>query len=1188
MVGFKSFADKTKLQFEPGMTCIVGPNGCGKSNVADAIRWVLGEQKPTALRGTQMTDCIFNGTENRKALGMAEVNITFADCEGLLQTEYDEVTVTRRVFGSGEGQYFINKTPCRLKDVQRLFMDTGIGTASYSFMAQGRIDQILSSRPEDRRTIFEEASGITKYKSDKKEAIRKLEHTEANLLRLTDVIREVKRQIGSLQRQAGKARRYRAMKDELRGMDIFATRTRLIEVDKVIRKEEAQIKRTAALIAKAHAEVDELESGNQLLRQSIVSVEREIGTVMEANAQAQSKLDRTHDMMRMNINRVEEYEAWANRDSREVDDIRQQVEDKSAAVAELSAEMERAKTTCQASEKELKEASEKFTRHRDSIDTARSRIQQLRDESFQLDSLSSRLQNEMVELESQQRSTVIERERLTAERTHLARVSATNGERLLELHGALQKLKEEAESAQQSLGKNEERRLALSEEMSECGRKHADLQRGAAAAEAKVELLCDADEVQDDFPPGARLLLDDGNPLGIAKSDVIGALASLIDVEPEYSTAVEAALRSTLDAVVVGDSHAALAIVDAIRNGAKGSARLLALPPPPPSNETVASPASSQPLVDHVKCSDEIRPLLGYLLHNVFVVETPEAASSASNDALYVTCGGVLTGRGRIEVWMNDSGSSNPLSRKHAIGQTETDLSALRKQITEEEARLTSLSVALEETDQSIVDGRSARDAAGRALAQKEGEEQIVASESKTATERLETVDWELSQLRDMEKWDSQRNELSTKLSETRVRRERVTAEIRTRNNELELLERRHAELQGEVTEHRIKHANLTQRVEHIEAQCESVSQRIHELENTSKGRSEGILSYKTNIDNLRKENRAADARLPEMEEAVSRSASKTAELRAARDAKGADLQERERELSAKRDQLDELVEKRSEMELHCTENRMRRQNQVERVTSDYSLSIEEAMDFPDPEWKEKELSIDETETRVAELKAKLEAMGPVNLVAIEEYKEHEERYAFLTKQEEDLINSKEQLLEMIKRINLTTSEMFQTTFTKANENFQTMFTRLFDGGAARLVLVNEEDVLDCGIEIIAKPPGKRLQSISLLSGGERTLTAVALLFAIYLIKPSPFCLLDELDAPLDDSNIGRFITILEEFVKQSQFVVITHNRQTIAAGGILYGVTMPEQGVSRIVSMKFKEGRGGITAGEGELAEDD
>jgi len=1185
MVGFKSFADKTKLVFEPGMTCIVGPNGCGKSNVADAISWVLGEQKPTALRGSQMTDCIFNGTQNRKPLGMAEVNITFADCEGLLSEEYNEMTVTRRVFGSGEGQYFINKTPCRLKDLQRLFMDTGIGTASYSFMAQGRIDQILSSRPEDRRTIFEEASGITKFKADKKEAIRKLEHTEANLLRLADVIREVKRQIGSLQRQAGKARRYRSLQEELQTLDIYATRNRLTAVDKSIRNLEAKITKRTDAVAVAHREVDQFETASTELRQSVVAIERTIGTSMEAGAQAQSRLDRTHDVMRMNAQRVEEYESWAKRDAEEVKTIRQQIEDRKQALLGLTDEAKTVQEAFDSSKKEMATATESLNRHREAMDASRTALQQMRDEAFALESLAARLQNEMVELEAQQRSSVIERERLAAEKSHLSKRKVDHEARLTELRDILAKLREELESTQNKLTETEKDHAATQTAIRESQQRRADAQRSCAALDARLELLSDAEEVQGDFPPGTKLLMDEDNPLQVSTPEIVGSLASLIDTPPEFATAVEAALRANLDAIVMTNDDVARAIVLQISGEAKGSTRLLT---PVDLPDTPIIPAEcGRALRDLVSCSDQAAPLVNRLLANVYVLDSADQIPSVVPAGLtYVTNDGILVERGRIEFWMNDAGTSNPLARKSAIGAAREELSSHQRIVSEEDAVAADLGQHLTELTQAIEQTRAARDNVSRALAQKEGEEQIVARDATAATERLEAVAWELGQLEGMEEWDSQRAALAEKQTTGRKQREKLSADITERTRVLDELDRRNTELQGIATECRIKHANLTQRVEHMQSRQSLVEQRIAELEDTSKGRADGILSYQANIDGLKKEIASSQGRLAAMEAEVVSATKQADDLRAKRETVGADLAASEKELALKRTQLETLIEERSAMELECSECKMRRQNQVERVTGDYSLSIEDIMDATDPEW-DKAPSLDEAETRVAELKAKLDAMGPVNLVAIEEYKDHEERYAFLTAQEEDLVSSKQQLMEMIKKINVTTSEMFEETFVKANENFQVMFERLFGGGAAKLVLVNEEDVLDCGIEIIARPPGKRLQNISLLSGGERTLTAVALLFAIYMIKPSPFCLLDELDAPLDDTNIGRFTSTLQEFVKQSQFVVITHNRQTISTASVLYGVTMPERGVSKIVSMKFRDADGGIVTEDGETVKD-
>ncbi len=1183
MVGFKSFAEKTKLMFEPGMTAIVGPNGCGKSNVSDAIRWVLGEQSAKALRGSKMEDCIFNGTQNRKPLGMAEVSITFTDCENVLKTEYHEVTITRRVFRSGEGQYFINKTPCRLRDVQRLFMDTGVGTSSYSFMAQGRIDQILSARPEDRRAIFEEASGITKYKNDKREAIRKLDHTEANLLRLADVIREVKRQIGSLQRQAGKARRYRSLTDELRGLDLYAARIRLTALEKQSRKLEGEIKAITEHITAAHHDVESKESRNVALREEILTTERQIASFMEAELQAQSRLDRTQDLIRMNSQRIDEYRNLSERDTREIGDLQRQLDEHKRIQGELQQNLEKATAARDAAKAELDAATRNFESHRQQIDTARQRIQQLRDESVSLENQASQLYNQLLQIETQERSTLIQRERLAAEKQQLSEVAAAFSERLKKTETDLKQHEADVAAAESTCVELEQRKRTNAEATRDNQQVRAKHQSELAARQATIDLLTDADEIEGDFPGGAQLLLDQENPLGIDRDRVLGALAEHITAPGEYTRALETALRAMLDAIVVSDEETARAALAQLPDLGKGAARLVVQTSTPPA--PLELPAGMSSLADLVHPSSETGgALIEQLLRNIAVADALDQVPAAIPQGVtVVTQDGILfRDNGACEFWMGDPGAANPLSRKHAIAAAQHAIAAIDADIAKCEATLTQLHQESDAIAAGETEARRALDAARRQLAQKEGESQMVAGEAKTATQRLETVTWELEELTSKgSSWESEKQTLTQQQTEAREARDRVSKNISEQSKELHQLETRHTEIQTELTERRVAFGSNDHRVEHMSDQLGSVTSRMSEIEGTLRGRSQGIESYETSIAQLQKSIEEGQGQLEGLETAVTENGSKAKALREARGSKSETLTAQEQELARDRESLEARMAKKSELDVQMTEARMRSQNLTERVTGDYSLTLTQIMNEPEPEWDDDPLPLEAAETRVAELRTKLEAMGPVNLVAIEEYKEHEERYTFLTQQEDDLIKAKEQLMEMIKTINKTTSEMFRETFEQANANFQSMFTRLFNGGTAKLVLVNEEDVLDCGIEIIARPPGKRLQNISLLSGGERTLTAVALLFAIYEIKPSPFCMLDELDAPLDDTNIGRFTEVLKDFVKQSQFVVITHNRQTISAGDILYGVTMPERGVSRIMSMKFRGADGGVLTDE-------
>jgi len=1173
MVGFKSFASKTKIELEPGMTAIVGPNGCGKSNVSDAIRWVIGEQSAKAMRGSKMTDCIFGGTDDRKPLGMAEVIVIFAGCEGILNTEYDEVTISRRVFQSGEGQYLINRTPCRLKDVQRLFMDTGIGTSSYSFMQQGRIDQILSSRPEDRRELFEEASGITKYKADKREAIRKLEHTEANLLRLADVIREVKRQIGSLQRQAGKARRYKAFSEELRRLDIYATRERLKTVDREIAKLKAFFSRAEEDLAAEQREVNAMESGNSVLRESLVHTEREIGSALESAVQAQSNLDHTHDLIRMNQKRIEEYRAWSERDTRQIDETRKQVVEHTKRRETFTQHIEEVTAEKQQTAQELKASTDRFAEHQEQIDASRTGIQQLREESVELESLVSRLQNQLVELESRERSAVIQRERLAAEKAQLARVAQAYAERQDGMDQALASMRNEVAESARLFDSLEQQKTQASHRIRNLQHEHATLQSQSAAQQMKLGMLQEQGASGEGFPAGARLLLDDTNPLGVDKDRILGTLVALIEVDDGYRRAVEAALRSWLDAVVVGNRTSALDMLQLLERRKEGAARLV---PADVEPGRVALGDDVDTLLSHIRCPERVTPIIRALVGHVAVVDSLDALPSSSlpaGAAAVTRSGSLAHGNGCLEYWTSDSQTATPLSRKHLISEAETCVASTEKRTAENREQSAVTQATVDSLEEKVSRCREGLDTRNRTLAQKEGETQVITREATEARDRLETVTWELDDLvTQNESGASEKDAIAARLVEVREQRNRITSDISSQNQELQKIENRHGEWQSELTERRVRHAEVSHRAINLTHQHDAAASRLKELEAAVAGRSEGIQSYEAGIESLTESIAECENQIKVFERSVTEHNARADSLRKNREKQSSELKAMETALVDTRQRLEETREQRSSLEVRLTENQIRRQNQVDRTTAEYKITFEQLQEEPDPEWKDEQPGVEAVETRIEELRTKLEAMGPVNLVAIDEHKELEERYTFLTAQEQDLVKAKQQLMEMIRKINRTTTEMFSTTFDKVNEDFQVMFRKLFNGGNAKLVLVDEEDVLECGIEIIARPPGKRLQNVSLLSGGERTLTAVALLFAIYMIKPSPFCMLDELDAALDDANIGRFVGMLKSFQSQSQFVVITHNRQTIAAANVIYGITMPEKGVSRIVSMKFSD----------------
>ena len=1176
MSGFKSFANPTLLQFEPRMTTIVGPNGCGKSNVADAVRWVLGETSPKALRGSKMEDVIFNGTDQRKPMSMAEVNIAFADCESTLGTEYNEVTVTRRVFRSGEGQYFLNKTPCRLKDIQRLFMDTGIGTSSYSLMEQGRIDLILSSRPEDRREIFEEASGITRFKADKKEALRKLEQTEANLLRLDDVIREVKRQIGSLQRQAGKARRYKELREELRKLDTYWSARRLLQMDQNLQASARTIEELGARIRTLQDDIHAAEKNDAELRHAVQGIEDALGQTTEERASAQTRLDHNRDLIKINAERMAELRQLVERDRRDSALALSQAEQQRKALEELAGNLRQAESDRRRSEQEWKTRSDTLDKHEQQIEEARRQIQDLRNGAMSLDHAIAQFQNQLTQIESQQQATLARRERLSAEHAQIARLANDNETHLGQIAGHLGSLQAELRRREQHTAALETQRQTVSTSLDNLKKSSSELQSLLAVKKAQAEILQDDGTGAGDFPEGARHLLDARNPLGLNAESVLGALASHIQVEPPYRIALEAVLRAWLDAIVVADSHSALRILRELHQRKAGAARLLVADQPASAPASLPIPAGTRGFTDLVTCTGAVEPVVRRLMANVVLVPSldalPEPLSPA---AVYVTPDGmVLRPDGAFEYWTPDARGTNPLSRRHQLADLKESTSSLEKEIALriDEARrvhsdLETIMAAIHEASLQLTEQR-------RAVALKEGEYQIVSQEARQSKERLEVVGWEIEEIRKHVASDEERQSIAKKIDEARAKQAESHVRLETLTRDIQDMERRRSGLQAESTEARIKFAEVRQRAEHLAAQEEPLKARLQELELVIKSRSEGLIQYEKTITQLGAAAEQAKSQIAGIEAALAAFTEKLDLLRRQRTEKTKSLAILESDVAGRRGAMEEVREQKSRAEIKHAEDRLHRQNLVDRVTGEWAVPLDDIMKSPVPEWTGEKPADGEPpwEAAIAEIRAKIEAMGPVNLVAIEEYQELEERYAFLSGQQTDLLNAKQQLMEMIRKINHTTAELFTATFARINENFQVMFERLFNGGSAKLVMVAEDDVLESGIDIIARPPGKRLQSVSLLSGGERTMTAVALLFAIYMIKPSPFCMLDELDAALDESNIGRFVKVLADFLQQSQFIVITHNRRTIAAADVIYGVTMQETGISKVVSMKFSE----------------
>jgi chromosome segregation protein len=1196
--GFKSFADKTSLNFRPGVTAIVGPNGCGKSNVSDAIRWVLGEQSAKALRGGEMADVIFNGTDSRKPVSMAEVSLTLGGVDGEnlqaagVDIAYNEVTLTRRVFRDGGSEYFINKTPCRLKDVQQLFMGTGVGRTSYSIMAQGNITQILSSKPEDRRLIFEEAAGITKFKAQKKEAMRKLEYTDQNLLRVQDLIREVKRQIGSLQRQAGKARRYKQIMGELQHLDTQLARHQLDVLQSDIRERNEKMEELRAQVETLSQSVLTGESEIAQLRDRLSELEQEISQAQQQGLQLKSEADRHESRIHFNDERLRELE---QQNSQATTEISQAEERKLAAEQELTQVTERLATSTE-KVKELQAALESRRQALTAVESeALSKQQALRraqDESAQAAQQLTRVRNEITALDLKKEGDAVRLQKLSAEKVQLEQERVGLEERLKEFSANVEAEMLNAQTHRGTVQEREQRLKQIDQELNAANRQLQDLLRLQAEKRSRLNVLEQLQNDHEGFSSGALSALR-------GAQTVLGSLADKIRVPNDYVVAIEAALGHHLQLVLTQAPESAQQIIDDLRNGKKGRASIAVLEFSRPGAEEI--PAinieGAVKAVEVVECDDAIKPLLQRLLGRTLIVTDLTAATAAFRQANggfnFVTrtgdllnSSGVFTGG----AGGGDKASASILGRKNQIAELQAAAAQLQDQVNESSKVKGGLLSEQTQLQASLQEAKTELHTQEVAIATRKGEFNALQNSQRVLEQKVQTVVYEITSLAAQEEEGLRKRQGLADRVGVLEEQERVAQEaVQNLTTGLDGLRQERDAATAAVTETKVAFASEEQLLASLRNQQKPLESRIAELAHLAEQRRNEIRAFIDRKAQAERENIQSRHSIEALQQQRQQVNNQVTDLITHKDTQDETITTAEEALREQRRCLTEYQQQRGTIEVELAQKNMSAQNLRDRVREKYQINLDEVRsecititiaDEGSPRintMTPEEMAAtgaatdwDAVVQQVGDLQKRLDEMGPVNLVAIDEYEETEQRYQFLTKQNDDLVQAKAQLTEVINRINVQTREMFVETFEKIRANFRTMFTEIFNGGKADLILQQDGDVLESGIDIVARPPGKQLQTISLLSGGEQTMTAVALLFSIYQVKPSPFCVLDELDAPLDESNVGRFIKVLQRFLVHSQFVIITHNKRTIAMADVLYGVTMQEHGVSKIVGVKF------------------
>jgi chromosome segregation protein len=1208
VLGFKSFADKTSLNFQPGVTAIVGPNGCGKSNVSDAIRWVLGEQSAKALRGGEMADVIFNGTDSRKPLGMAEVSLTIGGVDedqlkaSGVDVAYNEVTITRRVFRDGGSEYYINKTACRLKDIQQLFMGTGVGRTSYSIMAQGNITQILSSKPDDRRLVFEEAAGITKFKAQKKESLRKLEYTDQNLLRVADLIREVKRQIGSLQRQAGKARRYKVLMEELQHLETQLARHQFDILQSEIAERQHLAEKLRGDIDNSTDKVIRDENEIIQLRGRLTELEHEISAAQQHGLELKAQIERNQSRIHFNEERLLELD---NQHGKALTDIAEAEERKRVSEEELVMVTERLEVSSAGVEQQrvaLQARREELQGVEHALIDLQEKLRQAQSEAFASAQQLSRTRNEINQLDLQKQGNVVRLEKLTSEKIQLEEEQVRLEARLQEFAANVESEKLTAQLSRGTVEERQQRLREIQQELNQVAQELDGLVRQQAEKRSRLNVLEQLQNDHEGFSAGTLAALKQSQ-------SVLGSLADKIRVPDQYIAAVETALGHHLQLVLTELPEAAQQILADLSTARKGRASIAPLAIQPlfevtqgqglPEGQDPASPLNSSVRADSVVDADpSVQGLVHRLLGSTRIVPDLTAATAAwkeSNGAFdFVTLTGEILSRHGVYTGgsANTSGKapSSILGRKNQIAELQGVLNQLQEQVAEVSRRKGALQSEQTELQASLQQAQTELRAQEVAIATRQGEFNALQNSQRVLRQKAETVDFERETLQSQEQeGNEKRNALAARIQELEIREQELQQQVAELTHNLEGLRQQRDLANSALTETKVALATEEQVCNSFRQQQAPLENRIREMGKLAEQRRGEIGAFgarKVQWESEIEDSRRQIERLTHEREVVN---AQTAELVGQKEALDRDVHSREEALRVERKRLSDLQQQRGTIDVELAQKSMAVQNLRERIQQKYQVELENirsecititvAEEGPariqtlTPE----EMSAAGVATdwalvaeQVASLQKRVDEIGPVNLVAIEEYEETEQRHTFLSTQHDDLVKAKEQLLEVINRINSQTKDMFLETFIKIRDNFRAMFTEIFGGGKADLILVDEGDVLESGIEIVARPPGKQLQSISLLSGGEQTMTAVALLFSIYQVKPSPFCVLDELDAPLDESNINRFIRVLQRFLAHSQFIIITHNKRTIGMADVLYGVTMQEHGISRIVSVKF------------------
>ncbi|MDZ4070380.1 MAG: chromosome segregation protein SMC [Sediminibacterium sp.] len=1160
--GFKSFADKTVVSFDEGITGIIGPNGCGKSNIIDSIRWVIGEQKISALRSENLEALVFNGSKTRSPSGLAEVSLTFENTKNLLPTEFSTVTVTRRFYKNGESEYRLNDVTCRLKDIHNLFLDTGVSTDSYAIIELGMVDDIIKDKENSRRRMLEQAAGITIYKTRKKEAKNKLDATEQDLARIEDLLFEINNQLKTLENQAKKAEKYYEIKKEYKEVSVELAKAALegfnITYKELNEQQELEINKKVQLdaeIAVEEAAIEQEKVGFIEKERALQSMQHEFNDLLQNLRSKENERNLATQKLHYLKEKETSLKDFLEKASGQLKTIGDSIEYTQMQVGEEETKLSELQDRVETAKLDIEDKRRLFDERRSGVDALRNQYQQIQRNQFDAEKKVAVADTSIQNLQRAQAQLTEEKQSREMQLEQLQKELVEKEESLEARRIDLQQLQEQHERTRENIFETQAQLEVLRNELAEENRK-LDAKRN------EYNLLKSLIDSMEGYPESIKFLHKNPN-----WNHTAPILSDIIYVKEEYRTAVENVLEPYLNYYVVNNLEEGLQAVHLLDSNNKGKANFFMLDKFNDLRVETHQPAHTIRAMEVIEVDDQYRKLAEYLLGNVYIAENDEAITNSNGAVVLEKTGKYVKGKYTL------TGGSVGLFEGKKIGRAK-NLEKLAEEIQDQESVVSLLKADIQAKHNEVIAFNE--QLKENAIKQTENEinqltNQVFATRNRienlqaaqqNAVQRLADLDARLQDEQDaIAATREQLHALNDQLLQTGEQMKMVEQDYQLAEQEYNFASVQYNEINLQLTRQQSKITTLKQELVFKENQLSELHQQIEsnttQLSEASGNIEEGekaLIGSEELLLELMRKKEEEEKKLNEADQAYYN-------LRNA-------LQEKESELRLKvksKEMIDHLV---TEIKDKLNELKLQLAGMKERLSVEFKVELDEILD----QARTTDTTLEELQATSDRMKKRLENMGEVNPTAIEAFMEMKKRYEFILEQKNDLVSAKESLLQTIQEVEATANQQFLDTFNQVRENFQKVFKALFtEEDTADMVLVDPTNLAETGIEIIAKPKGKRPSSITQLSGGEKTLTATALLFSIYLIKPAPFCILDEVDAPLDDANVGKFTQMIKKFSDNSQFIIVTHNKQTMGAVDVIYGVTMQEPGVSKLVPVDFR-----------------